>query len=306
MPEVRDLLSGKLAPNGDRSGAVRAAIGGHLPELHHLDALWVGARVDELFPSGEEERYLRDATWEAYLRLARVHRETVHALAGEYERACRALGSSDTTNRDPREAENSIAEHIVLIYGYDDDRQLARSLHDEFFANASPELRAHAFWFLGRHALDEGDRLPIATVERLMEVVDGRLRAAHPDPVVAATELTNLGMLFDGTCWSDEWLLDVAHRALELTSGRLQPEQDVANRIALLAPRHPVEAVRALGAVARGRIEPWGIHAWRDPARRILRAAMEAGSDAWEAAVAVIDAFSERGYADFEDLLSGH
>jgi hypothetical protein len=85
-------------------------------------------------------------------------------------------------------------------------------------------------------------------------------------------------------------------------TGRIQPQHLVAERLARISDTEPAGALRLLRRFVGGGLGQWDIYSWTEAAVAILRQGLR-GESTRAIATDVINAFTERGYAQFEMLL---
>jgi hypothetical protein len=91
--------------------------------------------------------------------------------------------------------------------------------------------------------------------------------------------------------------------ALEI-SRWAEPDHEVIEYLATLAPVYPALAVDCLSIMVEGDKEGWGIRYWSTHARTILAIALShTNIDIKQSAEALIHQLGARGYFEFRDLI---
>lgn len=306
MPEVREVLDRHLDPECDPSPAIRSIYGQWFPWLATLDARWAEQSLPRVFPSGEENRRLRDAAWDAYVVYTEPYDHAVGLLHNEYVRSIEQLGSRPRSDsRGAERPDERLAEHLMLIYKNGRTNLEDGSLLTYFYEKAPDDLRSHAFWFVGS-GLSEAPTVHPEVLERFEALWERRVEAARgaQSPAPSKEELTATGHLFASRKFDDARSIVRLKRALEL-SGWAEPDHMVVEHLAELAAEHPMLAVECLGYMVEGDQEGWGTRYWSGHAREVLVAALNSSDEtARESAVALINRLGARGFGEeFRDLL---
>jgi hypothetical protein len=305
MPEVREILDAHLDPAWDPALAIRAVYGWWFPWLVLLDTEWSRSRLSKIYPREEVLQHLRDAAWNAYIIFCAAYDNVFDVLRDEYGQALDRVGAvhSERLRGDPHQR---LAEHLMVYYWRgklsldEPDGLLAL-----FYRRAPDSLKAHALEFLGRVLRDTQEHISEEILDRLRLLWERRLvavREATPS-VVGSSELVAFDWWFASRRFEDSWAITQLIEALKLAR-RAEPDDLVAERLAMLATTFPRETVECLRLMIEGDQEGWHIHIWREHARTILTKALQATNiGAQQAAVDLIHQLGSRGYFEFRDLL---
>ena len=99
------------------------------------------------------------------------------------------------------------------------------------------------------------------------------------------------------------WGLSQLEATLDI-AGQAAIDHLVAERLALLAPKHPSETVRCLALMVDGAEEDWQIDHWATDVETILTAALQsADEEGSQNARALIYQLGARGFLQFAKLL---
>ncbi len=308
MPEVRRVLDRHLDASRDASVTVRAVYGRWLPQLVLIDENWVESNVPRIFPEAREEAHLRDAAWEAYLLFGQLYGKAYCILAKEYSRAIDRVGRDREDKRHGHDPDQRMAEHLMTIYwwGRIGFEELGR-----FFATAPPVIRGHALSFIGQSLAKAPPDVTPGGLERLVALWEWRLATVKKElkripRKDLRDELSHFGWWFVSNAFERSWALNQLREALALAKWA-EPDEQVVQDLADLAPRKPDIAVECLANLAEGDEYDWGLdHAWEENPRRILTTALRSkDARARQAAADLINRLGQRGFLQFGDLLSG-
>lgn len=118
------------------------------------------------------------------------------------------------------------------------------------------------------------------------------------------SEMGAVGWFFALLKFGGAWALTQLRRSLEI-SGHADPDREVVECLAALAPEHPLTTVECLGMMADGDKEGWRIQYWGNLVWIILSAALRSDDvAAQEYAVALINRLGSRGFLEYQDLLT--
>jgi hypothetical protein len=306
LPEVRDVLNRHLDPEIDPSPAVHSVYGQYFPNLVWLDPDWAAGNSTRVFPSDDTRRDLLDAAWDAYLAFAELFPPALDLLSNVYARAVERIGEVPGNGRRIVDPAARLAEHLMVMYWRgrisleDSDGLVAR-----FYARAPDSIRAHAIDFIGRSLRNTEGEVEAEVLDRLRRLWEARVTAVTREVAEGAhpSELVNFGWWFVSRKFADDWSL----QQLEVTlrrSRRVDADDDVANRLAELAPGFPLQTVACLRLMIEGAVEGWRMLGWLDDARTVLEAVLN-GSDesARRMATEVVDLLVARGQHAFRSLL---
>lgn len=300
IPEVRVRLERHLDPAIDPSPTVRSAYGQWFPHLLLLDEAWARQNVKSIFP--EDQRELRDAAWEAYLRRGPVYNLPFELLRQKYHEAVDRLDEMEERDLPRRErVGGALGEHLVILAGRglvswsDDDALLRR-----FFENAAPEDADRAIWLVGRDLADGDTDLSDDAVERFRRLAEDLLGMLEENGRERMGHFTSLGWWIASGRFDPEWTLDRLARLVELAGGA-KPSFGVTDYLVDVSRNHPSEALE----VFRMLVNADGLR--RGPkhvrsARVILRAAL-ADPSSHDAARSFIEQLLAAGHLDYRDLL---
>jgi hypothetical protein len=303
MPEVPAILDHHLDPVNDPSLATRAVYGQWLPWLITLDSKWVEQSLIKIFPTEENLRALRDAAWNTYIIYNEPYNNIFQVLHDEYRHAINRIGEEPLqASREPEKPDDRLADHLMIFYGrgilnLDEDGLIA-----QFYTKAYDKLCAHALWFVGQTL---GAEVPPDVLERFQALWQRRLDATNnaTSPASHTAEMTAFGWLFSSRKFDETWAITQLQNAIEI-SGWAEPDHQVIEYLATLAPAYPALAVGCLSIMVEGDKEGWGIRYWSTQARTILAIALSHPNvEIQQSAEALIHQLGARGYFEFRDLL---
>jgi hypothetical protein len=304
-PEVRAVLEWHLDPSNDPSPAIRAVYGENLPQLVYFSPEWVRANLCRLFPTAPELSALREAAWGAYIIRARARTEAFALLREQYQWAVDHIGQAPTYAWSGTVGlEEGLCWHLVGLYwgGH-------VGLHDPllrgFYAEVPVATKTRAVAGVG-HALNEDNADSAAATQRLTGLLEWRIAevTGFGDDATQSAELVPFGWGFIVDSLDEDWRMSRLLEVLRLTAGRIEPEQQVAEKLVQVAQRYPLQSVQCLTLMVEGAQESWQLYGWEKHVRATLQAALASGSqDAQDAAVDLINTLGEKGHHEFRDLL---
>lgn len=316
MPEVRTVLDRHLDTSIDPSLAIRAVYGQWFPWLVLLDASWAQSNAEPVFPSAGEESDYGNAAWETYLKFCQPYDDVLEVLHAQYRAAGERLSDrSSDEDEDPRlaflgrpphtEAEAGLAEHLAAFYwrgklDFGDGQGALAAFYD----HAPASLRFRLLEFVGR-ALSNTSDLDMEIAARLQRLWEWRVEVVESsDEEDGAEELAAFGLWFASGLFDDEWSLKQLEGVLRL-AGRMDDERSVAEKLASLVERAPLEVVRIFRGLVRADSRGWGVETWREYLEYALETALRSGdADADAAARELINELGALGYFEFRKLLA--
>lgn len=158
---------------------------------------------------------------------------------------------------------------------------------------------------MGRSLCNTKDEVEPEFIDRLKALWTHRLDAARAAPSLSdfTEELANFGWWFASGKFDDDWALEQLRAGSDLVK-KAEPDHLVAEKLAEIAPRKPLEVVQCLVSVVEGDREGCGIFGWIQEARTILETAIRSESlEAQETATNLVHRLGARGYLEFWDLL---
>jgi hypothetical protein len=302
MPEVREVLDAHLDVSKDPSLAIRAVYGQWFPWLVPLDQAWARARVNQIFPEDETLRHFLDAAWETYLAFCGPYDNVFKILRPQYMRAVERLGSLTTEGRRLADPEARLAEHLMAFY-WRGKIELEDPMLKQFWDKASDTVRGHAISFIGLSLHKTKEAIPLAIIERLKILWENRLKVVEEEPDKHLAEMAAFGWWFISRKFDDEWAITQLYKSLEI-GGRTEPDAQVVECLAQLAPTMSKETLMCLEVLVKGDQEGWRIYMWRKHARRILEVALQSPDvETMTATRNLINYLGSRGYLEFGELL---
>jgi hypothetical protein len=301
IPEVRARLKRHLDPAADPSPAIRAVFGQWFPWLQLLDSSWAEANVQTIFPAVNP--VLRDAAWQTYLTFCPAYDETFRVLRDQYSAGVDRL-QLDSEAKSIRfgQPDGRLGEHLMVMVGrgvlaWTDEDDLVK----RFFDNAKMSDASCVVDFVGRSLQNESKPVPDEVVERFR----GLWEQLSSHVLAGSSERTQLlkpfGWWFASGRFDAEWAFEQLGRVIE-TSGGIEPDFMVMERLADVVGEYPGRCLNVLRALARRDERGWNLLGWKDSARTILQAALEAEATKTDAK-ALIHELGARGHLQFRELL---
>lgn len=303
LGDLRELLEQNLDPGVDPSLRLRKTYGEYFPLLVSLDPTWASRNVPVIFPTGEAERPLFDAAWQAYILYGQYYIPAFDLLQEQYGVAIERLGTKPAGEASGADPDRQLAQHVMVYYGrgkssLDDER----SLINRFFAFAGPALRASAVGFIGEDLRGTEGAIDADILVRLQALWASRFdmarRAASVDD--HKDEIGAFGWWFTSEKFDEEWSLRQLREVLLLVK-KVDGDDFVVERLAALAPKYPRAAVECLGLMIEGDEEGYGVEMWKGAAQKLLRAALKQEGDnaARREASVLINRISAKGAIDY-------
>ena len=292
MPEAATVLDEHLAH--DHSAAVHSIYGRFFPWLVLLDHAWAAARVTSIFSSQHGNQ-----AWESYLTFNPAYDDAVALLDAYYDAAVKNLdpNRSKPKHGNRPDPDEHLAEHLMARY-WRTQLALNDSLMEGFFNRAPAHVRAHAIEYIGRNLYAHKGSIPTAIAERLVALWAVRRAAAN----IVPEELTAFGWWFASGKLDAPWAFAELRSVLQ-AAGAIDMEHWVMERLATLAPTHPLLALDCLRLlISIG--PPWHILGSEKHITTILNAGLHSEEPAArETAKDLIHDLGIRGYTKFRSLL---
>lgn len=302
IPEVRARLERHLDPAIDPSPTIRSVYGEWFPHLVLLDEAWARQHVESIFP--DDQRKLRDAAWETYLRCCPAYNLPFEILRHQYLEAVDGLDELRERDSTKRESIGGLlGEHLVILAGrglvaWSDDDPLLR----RFFENAEPDDADRAIWLVGRDLSDDETDVSDDVVERFRWLAEELLGLLEENGSERMGHLKSLGWWIACGRFDPEWTLSRLERLLELAGGA-EPSFAVLDCLVDLSKSHPAEAFRVFKTwVNIDGLEGGVLYGHNGPARAILEAAL-AHTPTNEDARFFVDQLLAAEHLSFRDLL---
>ena len=262
VPEVREKLERMLDPKYEPTQTIRAVFGEKLPLLFHLNTSWAEKNLSKIFPEDAKSRSLWRAAWEAYITYVRFYIGVYQAMRPIYERAIKKLDSPMIS----KEAKEGLTDHMMVAFLWEKENLNNDSLVKAFFQQATPDIRGHAIWFIGRQL----EQLPEQEMKkqererfsrRAMDLLEWRLEEAEKadskTKVKFQEELKSFGTWFLGGNLDATWAISQLVKILELTEGRVDHEFSVIDALRNYVDEYYMDVLSALNLFVKGDREGW-------------------------------------------------
>ena len=298
MPkEVRLVLERSFS---DPSLAVRGTLVDRLHALANLDDGWCESHIRLLFKPDEQGR---DIAWETYLKYERLLTlDVFRMLRWRYQVAIEEFRSDVVLDKRGQELAEAIGNHLARLYWHgkitfgDRDKLL-----DKFLSNAPASVTGEFMEDIGHWLHTDGQPAP-EVIARLVALWVKRFAVGRPE------ELAVFSWWFSSGCFEETWSIDnflAAIQTLDTLAAGFPPKfaPKVGERLADLAPRHPLKVVTCLELLVKANEVGWAILSLRIPARTILGAALTSDdNEVRNVAEATIGRLARKGYVEFRDL----
>lgn len=296
-PDARDVLESCLATTSEPHLGSRAIIGAYLSQLVAVDHGWVMRHREQLFPSGDEGKVLRDAAWDSYLRHGDATRLAFETLREPFQARVAEVAVEGNEQR-----VTALLNHLVPLYWSGLLPLNEPGPLDEFYRAASPAARAALLKHIGFSIFHTKDPIEDSVLARSQALWKHRALAWSKGDPAAAVEVVPFGWWFSSGKFDLDWSLSELRRVLSLAT-RLDLEFAVAERLAVVATTRPLEAIKLLAVLVTA---DDGAHV--GTCRKGIRdtvVAVRASNNkaAAEAARELVSRLLARGYHDFIDLV---
>lgn len=305
IPEARDLLVRHIDPSQDPSLTIRSVLGHYFPFFAAIDPDWASVQRSLIFPACTSEAPFWTAAWNAYVRFNSVYTNVFSLLSQEYARAIEQCRGGADENRDVREANDGLAEHLMILFGrgslvIEQDGLVAR-----FFSIAPVVLQVHAIDFIGR-ILSHEQAPPKEVIDRFKNLWQWLAEAARGgsagDP--KRRRLAAFGRWFTAGAFEAPWSICALEEAIKL-AGCIDDPSFVIESLDRLASELPNNVLRCLREIIRSEKECWEISASQDAVQHILQATLRHPDESTrEEARRIIDDLVARGFFSYRNLLS--
>jgi hypothetical protein len=309
MPEVREMLDWQIAA-GNASFESFAIIGTYIGLLHWIDPSWVKGNTPKIFDLAVIERDPKHAhgwaAWNAALVWGNPHVELYRMLRPQYIYAVEHLSEAVLPPNTGKTPLHHLGQQLILLYGrgnleeFNDEQLLG-----QFLEAAPSDVRSQTIAFVGHSLSDLSDskKSSEAIVSRFQKLWEwywpkfGQLDAkARPEGGLFA-------WWFTSKQFSDDWSLKQLEEFVKVVP---IPEfaERIAERLAEIPDAHIETVTRILNRMIRADQEGWRAYAWREPAKKILKSALQGNDTLQGMAIRLIDELGRRGYIEYGDLLT--
>jgi hypothetical protein len=305
-PEVKEQLERMLDPQFEPTETIRSVYGVYFPQLLYLNKKWTEDNTAKIFSKDPEHRRLWRAAWEAYVVYAHFYDEVYGSLRDQYEDAVNKLHSHEISSL----AKQKLSEHLMVAYlrkieGLEDPSLIAL-----FFKGASPEMREHALWFVGKEVqhfpewkTDENSKQE--TIRRIMDLWEFRINEAGKADAEAkkefAQELKIFGFWFVHSPFNKLWAIFQLKKTLEISGGLIEFASEVIETLQDYIDEYYSDVLRALILLAKGDSRVWLMSEPIEKIKGFLEAIIRKHptQEIKEPVNDLVDALTRRGYHDF-------
>ena len=305
MPEVCEVLDYHLEMVNDPALSIRAVYGQWFPWLSLLDNDWAAKSADRIFPAEETLSDFWFAAWQTYVVFCAPYDSVFDILQKEYHRAVDRIGQQTKWKMIPGNPDRRLVEHIITLYWRGKiELNEPEGLLTRLLNKAPDNLRGHAIGFIGRSLCNTKEPVPGLIIERLKDFWSLRL-SVHKNAETSSRgdELSEFGWWFISGKFDDAWSVANLREALSIT-GLVEPDHEVAERLATIAESAPLAAVECIYLMTKHVREQWRMYAISKSIRTILEIAMK-GADEKVRRLAedTINRLLAQGHFEYRDLL---
>lgn len=303
---LKSTLERHLDPNQDPSLTIRSVYGRMIPWLIRMDVDWVRKNLEVLFPKTNAGLKHRRASWGSYVVFCRLYPDVASLLATEYQWAATQIGTWDDDRAATFDADERLAEHLMLMY-WNDMIDLDSEILRTFYSVASDQLHRTAISFVASNLKYLNTDSDEGTDQRLMALWESRIaeieKLEAENPKCCVNEATAFGQWFASGAFKPEWSLSHLSRSLKYASPKHR-DIDILRRLSALSDEFIVEVVSCLQLIVDSDAERWFSTPWIDDIRSILSKGMRADDDGVrEESIALVHKLGERGLMELRKLL---
>jgi hypothetical protein len=304
MREAREVLDWQIDAE-NRSFEALAIIGLHLALIDWIDRSWLVANTDRLFDLAAFEKSPSMAhgwaAWNAFLVWVPPRVDYYGLFEEQYIYAVRQAAQVHLSGTPREQPMVRLGEHLMYYYGrgrlkLDDD-----SLMHPFLTTVNPDIRRHAFGFVGETLTGPAD-VPADILDRFARLWEIYWAGGGPQDAKEKPNAFSFGAWFASGRFPTDWALEQLEEFVAIAP-ILEPDDSVVEQLSKIAPTDPLRCTRILDRMIRGDQEGWRIHGWMEAARQVLKTAMSAGGEARSTAESLIDFLGRRGFIEFGTLL---
>jgi hypothetical protein len=305
MPELREILEAQIT-SGNRRFEVLSIVGSHISLIYWIDKDWLAASARRIFRLEDIENGVTDAqgwaAWNAFLVWQAPHIEFYQLFKEQFAYAVTQAAKVQPTERGRQQPMNHLGEHLMILYGrgqlaFDDDGGLLR----RFLDTANPEIRRHAFRFIGL-TLESSEHVPVEILSRFQELWLTYWAGTGKADAREKPGESSFGDWFTSEKFPDQWALEQLERFQEIVPVPA-PDYEIVERLANIAPTDPARSARILDKMVRSDKEGWRAAGWLESATKILKVSLAAGGEAETVALTTIDFLGRSGYVAVGELL---
>jgi len=302
MPEVKEMLEWQI---NHASFAASALFGAKIGNLYGIDKAWLESNASKIFDLPEIEGNPTGAcgwvAWNAFLVWAQPHIEFYRLLRAQFAYAVVESSSIKPSGRSQHEPVYRLGEHLMVLYGrgqlsLDDDGQLIR----RFFTTTDPEIRIRSMEFVGGSLTREAP-IGAAVITRFQDLWDFYWPEFGRHDMHLRTR-NRVGSWFESNEFPNDWYLSRLENFVK-TARSAELDRSVIERLAEIAPASIDRVTALLDQLLPGAEESWRLWDWGEPAKTILRIALQADQPVRELARRIIDRLGRLGLIDFGKLL---
>ncbi len=295
-PEAAALIERMLG--GELSIGPRAMVGIYLPNLIALDAGWVAAHTDLLFPRAPSAQRTRTAVWKTFVERREPDLASFRLLKDEYERDIIGL----ETFRDDARRVDALIRHLAGLY-WSGHLSLDDGLLSLFYANADARSRAQMIKHMGFCFFHTKGELPEGIREQARLLWERRIAVMASAPSLdVAAELAEFGWWFASAKFETVWSMKQLDAVLDLTD-HVELDHAVAERLGIMAQTTPVDALRLLSKMM-SRATDWSAIACRRGIESAVKTALASSETAAHSvARELVSRLAAHGHEGFVRLL---
>ena len=304
MPEVREVLDYHLITDNEKTLSIRSIYGEKFPELMAIDHQWASDNIKNIFPRDEDLRKLRDSAWDAYVNYGHLSLNLFEMLREEYSISIEQIGSPSEDVVRLGDPKLQLAKHLMIFYWHNRlNFGESGGFLERFFNNASDSVRSGAIRFIGSSLNEAEQKIDPEIIDRLQALWDQRMEVAIKEPALSSLEISQFGWWFVSNEIDDLWSIAQLVQVLKLT-GKIEPDHLVVEHLATLSKTQPKDTLEALILMIEGDREGWKIHSWREEAKVIITAALQAEDEkTQEVARSLVNKLCANGFLEYGDLL---
>jgi hypothetical protein len=289
--DVSQVIASRSMRANEPSLALRSTLAEGFNSIFIADRATASVIARELLPSRQHAWPDEWTAWTAFITWNPAHPRVYEMLLQSYELALAGVADADADDA------GRLGSHLLRLT-FQKALELAKdSMLFQFVSAASPEARHNVLDDLSRAAHNEEGQLDAETITRLKEIWQWWITLATERG--DASELRAFGWSFASSHFDTPWALSTLLRILDATNGVIEWDNEVTQRLAVLAEAHPEQVVGCLAKLMNSPDE-WTVLRNKSELRAALSALMSTNFAADARSIA--SRLVARGWLEFRDL----
>ena len=306
IPEAMAVLNKHLDINYDASLAIRSIYGHFFTNLTLIDYKWAKDRKDQIFKIPSDRPTFGIVAWETFIATNRAYSEIFDILEEQYNLAVDNLGKKSKERYELRDPDISLAEHLIILYGYGSlDFKEPGSILVRFWSSAKQDLKNHIIDFIGRGLYSTQGTLDSHFTERTIaawnKFTDEAQNSKKQEDYREGA--ANFGWWFISQKFEPEWSLNQLQKAIKIAR-KIEPVHLVAEQLVKYANEYLMMTLQCLKELITESSEIWDIYGYQKEARELLIKGLSSGDNVvYSLAKEIVDVLLSKGFREIRDLI---